>query len=307
RRAECERSLRIDLAHSRRGEIDEIRNRARSAFLCEPDQVEQDLRRCLRVGEGSVARARLRSEEVRERCEPGARSAAGEQATGETDGVDDRRCEASAGHPLCLAVQKREIEAGVVRDQHRVARELEEAADRDAGMRLAAELGVVEPRDRRNRGPQRNARVDEELELLRKLEVSDSHRADFADAGASRLQSGRLEVDDHERGVLEEEVGSGWIRQPDRVSTPREAGVSGHHLVEERPRQPHRCVSQRKEPARCLLGVDRAAPLLDELHEPVRRIEAKLHAREPRRTYVRLQGSRQMTLFQLALPEEDSP
>src|SRR5207247_1006309 len=51
----------------------------------------------------------------------------------------------------------------------------------------------------------------------------------------------------------------------------------------------HGCVADGEEPPGRLLGEDGPSPLLDELHEPVRRIEPELHSRHPKRTYVRWQ------------------
>ena len=98
---------------------------------------------------------------------------------------------------------------------------------------------------------------------------------------------GRLEVDDDVRRVFEQEVGAERSREPDGVAAPREPRVGLDDLGEERARERDRRLAQREEPARRLLGDDRSAPLLDELHEAVGGVQPQLHAREPRRTYVR--------------------
>ena len=154
------------------------------ALLRETDQREQDLRGRLGVGERPVTRPRRRAEEVRERREPDALDPAGEQPPREPDGVDDRCGDSPAGQPLDLAVEEADVEARVVRDEHRVAGELEEAAHRELDRRCAAQLARVDPGQRRDRGRQRPARVDERLEPLLELEAAHPHRADLADRRA---------------------------------------------------------------------------------------------------------------------------
>ena len=95
------------------------------------------------------------------------------------------------------------------------------------------------------------------------------HGSDLADLRRARAQAGRLEVDDDVRRVLEQEVDAERPRQRDRVAVPREPGVGLDDLGEERARERDRRLPQREEPARRLLGDDRPAPLLDELHEAI--------------------------------------
>ena len=108
----------------------------------------------------------------------------------------------------------------------------------------------------------------------------------------ARAQAGRLEVDDDERRVLEQEVGAGRVREADSVAAPREARVLADDLLEQAAGKPDRCVAQREQPSRRLLDVDRPTPLLDELDQPVGGVQPKLHAAQGKRTYVRMQGSR---------------
>ena len=160
----------------------------RAALLREPDQREQDLRRRLCVRERPVTRPRRRAEEVRERREPDALDPAGEHSPREPDGVDDRCGDSPAGQPLDLAVEEADVEARVVRDEHRVAGELEETTHRELDRRCAAQLARVDPGQRRDRGRQRPARVDERLEPLLELEAAHPHGADLADRRACRAR-----------------------------------------------------------------------------------------------------------------------
>ena len=54
RRAERERPLGVDLAHARGGEVDKVGDGERTALLSEADQLQQDLRGRLSVGERAV-------------------------------------------------------------------------------------------------------------------------------------------------------------------------------------------------------------------------------------------------------------
>ena len=76
-----------------------------------------------------MARTLRRAEKPRQLAETEARHAAGEKRPREPHGVDDRRADAGTREPLGLAVEEREIEARVVRDEHAVAREGQEAPD----------------------------------------------------------------------------------------------------------------------------------------------------------------------------------
>ena len=87
--------------------------------------------------------------------------------------------------------------------------------------------------------------------------------------GRARAQAGRLEIDDDVRRVLEQEVDAERPRERDRVAVPREPRVGLDDFGEERAGERDRRLPEREEPARRLLGDDRPAPLLDELHEAI--------------------------------------
>ena len=117
-----------------------------------------------------MARVGRRAEEVRELREREALAAAVQQAPREPDGVDDGRGDAPAGEALDGVVEEPDVEAGVVRGERRVAGEREEAADRELRPGRAAQLGVAQAGQARDRRRQRDARVDERLERLGDLE-----------------------------------------------------------------------------------------------------------------------------------------
>ena len=91
-----------------------------------------------------------------------------EQLPREPDGVDDGRGDAAAGQPHRLVVEERHVEARVVRDEDRVAREGEEAADGRRDGRRPPQLVVAQARSARRRRLQPRARVRERLEALRR-------------------------------------------------------------------------------------------------------------------------------------------
>ena len=60
-------------------------------------------------------------------------------------------------------------------------------------MSLAAQFCVVETCQGADRRRERDARIDEQLELLLELEFPHAHRADLADVRAARPQPDRVE------------------------------------------------------------------------------------------------------------------
>jgi hypothetical protein len=226
-----------------------------------------------------VARLGRDAEEVRERRKPHAPRPLAEQPPREPDGVHDRRGDAPPGEELDLAVEKREVEACVVGDDRGVSGERDEAADREVGTRRAAQRRGPDPGQRRDGRRQHDARVDERLECIAELERADALRADLADPRGARREPGRLEVDDDEVRVLEEDVRAGRVGEPDRGAAPREARVPGDDVVEERAGERRRRAREREEHAGCVLRRDGAAAGLDELDESVRSIERELHRR----------------------------
>ena len=277
RSVEGERALRVDAAGARRAELLEVGDRLGAALLCEPDQAEQDLRRRLGVGKRAVARAHARAEEPRERRQAGPRGATGEQATSEPDRVDHRRRDPPPRLPLGLAVEEGEVEACVVGDEDGVAGEGEEPPHRRGHGRRRPQVLVGYPCQRADRGRQAHARVRERLEPRGELECLHADGADLADAGGRRREAGRLEVDHDETGELERQALGRGLGQRDEVAAPREPRIGTHRLLEQPPGGPVGKPPEREEPPRCLLGGNGPAALLDELDEPVGRVQAKLH------------------------------
>ncbi|MCZ7588821.1 MAG: hypothetical protein M5U27_08240 [Gaiella sp.] len=225
-----------------------------------------------------MARLRRHAEEVGERREAHPAGSLTEQAPCEPHRVHDGRRDPPTGEPLDLDVEKREVEPRVVRDDRRVAREGEQPPYRELRPRSAAERLGPDPRQRGDGSGKGDAGVDQGLERVGELERADPLRADLADPRRSRREPGRLEIDDDEVRVLEQEVRARRRGQPDRGATPRESRVARDDVVEERPREGRRGAREREEGARRLVGGHRPAPRLDELDEPVGGVEGQLHA-----------------------------
>jgi len=177
-RAEGKAPLAVAPPWTGRGELDEIGNGACASLLGHPDQPQQDLGGRLGVGEGAVAGTRLGDEAMRQSTE--IRRLTAEEPAGEPDRVDDRRGDPVAGQAHRLVVEEGHVEPRVVRDEDGVAAELEKASNARSDRWRAAELGVAQPGQRRDRGLQRRAGVGERLEALRQLEPAHPHGADLA-------------------------------------------------------------------------------------------------------------------------------
>ena len=102
------------------------------------------------------------------------------EPSGEPDRVDDGRGDPAAGQAHRLVVEERHVEPCVVRDQHGVAAELEEAPDARGDRRRAPQVGVPEPGQRGDRRLERRAGVRQRLEALGQLEPAHTHGADLA-------------------------------------------------------------------------------------------------------------------------------
>ncbi len=217
------------------------------------------------------------AEELCERPEACPAGPSCEQPACKADGVHDWPSQPCARQSLRLTIDKGKIEACVVGDEHRVAGELEKAAHGHARMRLTAELRVVQAGQGTDRSAERNAGVDKQLELLGELEIANPYRPDLADARGPGAQARRLEIHHDEGRVLDQDVCARRIGKPHRLAAPDQPGVVADDLVEQAPGEADGSVAEGEEPPSRLLGVDRSPPFLDQLDEPVRRIQPELH------------------------------
>ena len=294
RRAGDERALGVQAPRARRRQLDEVGDRLGPALLRKADQRDQDLRRRRGIGERPVARRRGRAEEVRERREAEAAGPAAEQAPGEPDRVDDRRRDAPAGEPLDGAVEEAHVEPRVVRDEHGVAGEREEAPDREIGRRGAAHVAPADPREGRDRRRQRHARVDE---ASRRWRPASSASTRWAPISTIRERAGERPVVSRSKttndGVLERVAAPGGSASPTAAPRQREPRVARDDVVEQRPRdrRRRRARARRASGRRRRPGPARGAPR--RARRAGRRHRRRVASADPTRTYVRVQAQRE--------------
>jgi hypothetical protein len=281
RRLGNEGALHMQAPRPRSSQLGEIADRPGPPLLRQPDQREQDLRRCLRVGERAMARLDRGPEEVGERGEPDASHPAAQEAAGKPHGVDDWRRDPPSGQTFDLPVEEGEVEAGVVGNEHRVARERNEPAHRRLRSRRADQDVRRDAGELRDGRRQRHTRVDQGLERVPELQLGDTLGSDLADPILSGGEPGRLEVEDDERGALEQDVVGSGACPPDRVSVPRQPRVLADDVVEQRARDRRRRATEREQHARRLMGRHGAMPRRHELGETIGGVERELHS--PRR------------------------
>jgi hypothetical protein len=234
-----------------------------------------------------MARLRGRAEEVRELPEGEPLAPSLEEPSGEPDGVDDRGREAAPGKALDLTLEEPDVEASVVRNEGGVAREREKAADGELGPRRATKVVRLDPGQRRDAGRKYDPRVDERLERLVDGQRANAHGADLAHAVAACREPGRLEVEDDELGVFDEDVGARVIGQTDSGPEPGEARVTVDDAREQAVRESRRRTLESEQDSRGILGRNSPSPCLNELDEPVGGVERELHGSTQYRTYVR--------------------
>ena len=174
--------------------------------------------------------------------------------------------------------RKREVEAGVVRDEHRVAGEGEEAAHGRA--RPAARRGArarVSPVSAPIAAGSGTPRVDERLERRRRARASRTRTAPISQmrvAARRRARSSRGRRRRTSRRSSGERVARRTPARPTRRAAPGEPRVAVDDVRRAaRAPGPPGSVAQREQPPRRLLGRQRPAPLLDELDQPVGRVE----------------------------------
>ena len=191
-------------ARAGRGQGAQLRQRARAAFLGEPDQVHEHLGRGLGVGERAVTGLRRNAEEVRERGQPHAAEPSLEEAARER-GRAERRL-GQAWSPSCCSRKRWSNRAlcATSRSSPANARNRRSTLEIDG---RASELLLAQAGQPRDRLGERDPRIDERLERADELEPPHAHRADLADLVAPGREPGRLEVEDDERGFFEQRVG----------------------------------------------------------------------------------------------------
>ena len=100
-------------------------------------------------------------------------------------------------------VQVPQVERRVVRDQDGVAREREEARQRVGDRGRRRDHLVRDPGERGHERRDRVSRVHERREGVVEPPAAHADGADLGDSGEARRAAGRLEIDDHELGLVE--------------------------------------------------------------------------------------------------------
>jgi hypothetical protein len=122
----------------------------------------------------------------------------------ERDGVDAVIAHARVRMLDERGVEERAVESNVVADDHRIVRELDPCGQYlvDCGRRPQHVVG--DAGQRRDLVGDRHARVHERVERAEHLAAAQLERAHFGDGvAAARRAAGRLEIDDHERHVVQ--------------------------------------------------------------------------------------------------------
>jgi hypothetical protein len=169
------------------------------------------------VGEGAVVGGHRRPHQRGKRAEPVvADLVAAEHVPREPGGVDDGRVRPGEPEPGAAGSQEAGVVGGVVRHEHRSARELEERRERRPQPRSAREQPIGDPGEDGDQRRDRQAGIHQGLELPEHLPGAYLDGADLGDAALLGRAAGGLQVDDDERDLTQ--------RRPELV----ESGLDGH-------------------------------------------------------------------------------
>ena len=163
------------------------------------EQRVQHLGGCRRVGVRAVDGLDGRAEMLRERVQPEVRHFVADEPARDRDGVDPPVRHAVVAVRDERGVEERAVEADVVPDDHRVARELEECGEHLGDARRGQQHRLGDPGQHRDHRRDRHAGVHERLEPAEQLAAAQLQRADLGDRVGARRPAGGFEVDDDER------------------------------------------------------------------------------------------------------------
>ena len=153
----------------------------------------------------------------------------------------------------------------------------------------AAKLALTDPGERRDRRRQRHARVDERLERRPELERDDPLSADLDRSASVRGESPVVSRSKTTKSAASSANAAPGGSARARPASPRHASRASPATTSsssDRAIAVGALASAKSVRAASSAG-DRPAPRLDELDEPVGRVERELHPVESRRTYVR--------------------
>ena len=226
----------------------QLGNAASSQLLRKSDQTNEDLGRRLRVGQRAVTGSGRDPEKMNERGEADPPHAAGEQAACEGCRTQRRLRQPAALSPAQLALEETLVEARIVRDEGRVAGEGRKPVDNRSDGRSAPQVPLLQPGQASHPLGEGNTRIDQRLKAVDELERTYPDRTQFADPAGLLRKARRLQVEDHELGLLQQ-----WIRcacERDRRRRAHDPAVTGAHLAEERGGKPGRYRAAREQQPR---------------------------------------------------------
>ena len=166
----------------------------------------QHLCACLGVGERTMVRLHARAEVARERLEPDVRDVGPDEPASEPGGADGGRGQRVVVEPYEVGVQEREVEAGVVRDEHRSAAELQERRQDLLDRRLGGDGSVVDAGEMGDERWDRDLGVDQSLERPDALAAEILDRPDLGDPTVGGGAAGGLQVHDAERDLVQRDA-----------------------------------------------------------------------------------------------------
>ena len=156
------------------------------------------------VGQRPVVGCDRRPQQRREQSQPDARCfLPGEYPARQPDSVHHRVARPGQAEPGAGGLEKADVEARVVRDQHRPADEFQERGQhgRDGG--CVVDHGIGDPGEHDDLRRNRPARVDQSGELAEYFTASDLDRPELGDRLGGRRPSGGFQIHHDERDITE--------------------------------------------------------------------------------------------------------
>ena len=198
-----ERDLREVRPAARAARMVELAERADAEVMADVEQPLEDLAGRLGVLQGAVGWLDARAEVARERPQPHVGHLRPHEPARELRGAHRRAGQRRVLEPQEVRIEEAHVERRVVRDDHRSPRELQERRQDRRERGRAGDGAIADPGEVRDGGRDRPFRVDERLERPDALGPFEPHGADLGDGVVDRRAAGGLEVDDHERDLLE--------------------------------------------------------------------------------------------------------
>jgi len=190
-------------------EVEELIDAVDAPFEDALEKYAEDLGGDLRVGQRPVPLEAGHPELGRDGIER-APAEVGEEPAGEAQRAHHGGVERASHQRLLRRVQVGEIEGGVVRHQHGVARKRQEAGEHGAHGRSVGHHCLRDPRQSADEGGNRVGRLDQAREAFEESSPGHAYRAELDDAVRARDTAGGLQVQ-HDEGGLAERLPEGVV------------------------------------------------------------------------------------------------